>query len=127
MSTSAVEGYDPAESEKGSTPNQGKIRQTYEKLLERGEEEKAEELRRTSPVSKQTQAASEARDFCPVCDQAYTTSRVRVVEAYEALQDADRTDDAEELRYMNNLNSQKRRAGQVRKELGEEQYGRDGI
>lgn len=123
-----VRSYDPSEG-KGNSPVEGTIRQAYKTLLARGEEERARELAETDPVSKQSRKAKQIREFDPEFDKAFSTSRLRVLETYEDLLDAGRDDDAEELRFIDNLNSQKRRAHEFKQEIGEESgtYERDGI
>lgn len=113
-----VRTFDPAENQ-GGTSAEGQIQNAYERLLMRGEEDKAEELRETDPVASQLTKAKEVREYDPVHDQPYNRSRILVKKVYETLQDLERTDEAEDLRYRDSLAEQKKRAIEIKSELEE--------
>lgn len=124
-----VRTFDPSEG-KGGSRIEGNIKQAYDRLMARGKEEKAEELRQTEPVSKQNLKAKNIRDFDPVHDRPYNRSRIIIKEVYEALQEADRTEEAEELRFMDSIHTQKEKAIEIKSELRDEEpgpYNRDGL
>lgn len=106
----AVPGFDPA-TDRASSQRQGRIRSAYQKLLERGDEETAEELRRQETLTKQVHFLRDIPEFDPKHDQNTTnTGKMMVKNVYEGLVELGHDDLAEELRDYTSVQPQKRRA-----------------
>lgn len=124
---SSVPGYDPATGEHQG-PNQGRILSRYNELLERGEEEKAEELRQANAFE-QKALAKQIKDFDPKHNQPYNTKRTRVKKTYDDLLEiSEESEDdalakkarkqAEALREYETLGKQHRHAHELIDEFG---------
>lgn len=100
-----IEGFDPAtDPARGATS--GIVKSAYQKLRRRGEDDRAESLRRLAPTSRQLQRAKTIRDFDPVHDQPNNRDRTTVMTVYDALVEAGHDDAAEELRNVDALQRQ---------------------
>lgn len=113
-----IEGFDP-ETDRARGATSGMVKSAYQKLRRRGEADRAEALRRLSPVSRQLQRAKTVRDFDPVHDQPNNTDRTKIVAVYEALVEAGHDEAAEELRHVDTLQRQVERA----QDLDDEHFG----
>ena len=124
-----VEGFDPA-SDKARGMGQARIKSTYEELLERGEDEMAEKLRRTPATHEQKRLVKNIQDFDPKHNQATNTGRLRVKRTYEALlelaeESSDEDDEsgveareaAQELRESQSLGKQRKKVRQFKDEF----------
>jgi len=102
--------FDPADPPSHSLPRfQRKARKTYERLLERGDEETAEELRQQDSPSEMARfARQEVVEFDPANDeQADNTAKIAVQNAYNALIELGYDDHAEELREFTHVGQAK--------------------
>lgn len=115
--TDSITGFDPKH-DTARTPNGAKVKGMYEKLVNRGEEDAAEELRHIAPVSKQLVHIKDFPQFDPACDDVNTTSKARVVEVYDALKERGHHSDAEELREVMSVRGQNEKANDYRKKYG---------
>lgn len=124
---SEVAGYDPATGEaEGSV--QGRILNAYNELLERGEEEKAAELRRANAFEQKALWRG-IKDFDPKHNAANNTQRLTIKMAYDGLlevseesEDGDLAEkareEAEALREYGNLGKQHKHAHELIEEFG---------
>jgi hypothetical protein len=118
MSTSEeIHGFDPKHEDHARTQNGGKVLQMYEKLIARGEEDKAEELRRAHPLSNQMEIVNQVTpEFDPKHDDWRSVSRGGIVKMYEWLVENGHEEDAENLRQLDTVREQKRRVGDLKDE-----------
>lgn len=108
-----VEGFDPAE-DPASSPNKMHIKDAFEKELNRGNEERAAEIRQAPGLQEQLRLAQNAGDFDPRYDDCSTSSQIAIRNTYDALKDAGLDDEADELRHIGSLRGQRERARELR-------------
>lgn len=101
-----VKGFDPA-TDPATSPNRLRIKDTYERAVNRGNDGFAERLRREPSQRKQLQIAGQAREFDPAHDDTPTSSKLRVAGTWQQLREAGHDEAAEELRYGDTLAEQK--------------------
>jgi len=124
-----VTGYDPATGE-ADGHIQGRILGAYNELLERGEKEKAAELRQANGYE-QKALWKETKDFDPKHNSANNTKRIRVKQTYDGLLEIAEENDgedndlaenareaAEELREYQTLGRQCKAAVELTDEFG---------
>jgi recombinational DNA repair ATPase RecF len=112
--------FDPANPPDGSLGSfQHQSVKMYEKLLNRGDEETAEQLRELDTASRQARfIRQEVVEFDPKHDEDTQNSAVlRVRNVYDALVELGHDDLAEELRDYNNVTGQRNRAIELAREV----------
>jgi len=110
--------FDPANPpDKSLATFQKRSVEMYQKLLDRGDEETAEELRHHDSPSRQARFIRQnVVEFDPKHDDDIKNSaRMKTKNVYEALVDLGRDDLAEELRTVQNVQPQKERAIEIAK------------
>jgi len=116
MSTSeTIQGFDPKH-DAAQTVNGGKVKQMYEQLVARGEDDAAEALRHADTLSEQIELAQSHREFDPKHDDWQSTAKGEIQRVYDWLHDQGHNGEAESLRHMDTTRAQQNRVSELKQQ-----------
>ena len=108
--------YDP-KSDPAPSPNRATIKDTYEKLRARGEDDRAAALRAADSVNEQLRTVDDVPEFDPAHDDARSSTKLTIQRVYEELLGAGHDDRAAELRRIDTVQDQYQRATALAREV----------
>jgi len=108
--------FDPA-TDPAKGMNKARVKDAYEKALQRGNDDLAGEIRAAETLSEADRLRKNMRAFDPLHDAPTNSAKARLAKIYETLLELGHHEKAEDLRLTDDLGAQERRADEILAEI----------